>query len=259
MPITETYHAGSEEVISARRLVSPLDGCPSVAVAPFDAQTVRVLVDAYPTSVATVLRCATGEVEVRTLTDRGERFAVYSAAVGAPVAVAHLEELVALGVRTFVFFGACGVLDAGIPAADLVVPTAAYRDEGTSYHYAPASDWIDVRTSGRLQGWLAELGVGFVAGKVWTTDGFYRETRAIVDRRIEQGCVAVDMECSALAAAAQLRGVDVYQFFYAADNLDADEWDQRVLGRVADQTRLAHARVALEVAHRAAALDRAGR
>ena len=257
MPITDTFRADSDEVISARELVAPLDGCPSVAIAPFDTETVRALTDAYPTTVATTLRCATGEVEVRVLEDRGRRFAVYPAAVGAPVAVAHLEELVALGVRAFVFFGACGVLDAGIPAADLVVPTAAYRDEGTSYHYAPAADWIDVRTSDRLQGWLAELGVGFVAGKVWTTDAFYRETRAIVAERVAQGCVAVDMECSALAAASQLRGVDAYQFFYAADNLDADEWDQRVLGRVAGETRLAHARVALEVAHRAAKLARA--
>ena len=256
MPITESFRAGSAEVISARELVTPLDGCPSVAVAPFDAQTIRVLTDTYPTSVVTTLRCATGDVEVLALTDRDERFAVYSAAIGAPVAVAHLEEMVALGVRAFVFFGACGVLDAGIPAADLVVPTAAYRDEGTSYHYAPASDWIDVRTSDQLQGWLTELGVGFVAGKVWTTDAFYRETRAILGERVAQGCVAVDMECAALAAASQLRGVDAYQFFYAADNLDADEWDQRVLGRVADETRLAHARVALEVARRAAALDR---
>ena len=256
MPITESFDAGSDEVIKAGDLVAPLDGCPSVAIAPFDAATLRVLADTYPVAPSEVfLQCATGDTEVRVLTDRGERFAVYSAAVGAPVAVAHLEEVAALGVKAFVFFGACGVLDATIPAEDLVVPTSAYRDEGTSYHYAPASDWIDVRTSERLQGWLTELDVPFVAGKVWTTDAFYRETRAVVDRRVAQGCVAVDMECSALAAAAQWRGVDVYQFFYAADNLDASQWDQRVLGRLADEARLEHARIALEIAHRAAAFQ----
>ena len=38
------------------------------------------------------------------------------------------------------------------------------------------------------------------------------------------------MECSALAAVAQFRGKNMFTFFYAADNLDTDEWDSRSLG-----------------------------
>ena len=41
--------------------------------------------------------------------------------------------------------------------------------------------------------------------------------------------LVVDMECSAVAAVAQFREKEVFQFFYAADNLDADRWDMRSL------------------------------
>ena len=50
-----------------------------------------------------------------------------------------------------------------------------------------------------------------------------------MDRK-EEGCICVDMECSAIAALAKFRNKEVFQFFYAADNLDAAKWDKRSLG-----------------------------
>lgn len=86
-------------------------------------------------------------------------------------------------------------------------------------------------------------------GKVWTTDAFYRETKDKVKRRKEQGCICVDMECSANAAVAQFRGKELIQFFYAADNLDSEEWDVRSLSnydKLEEKDRIAV--IALELA-----------
>jgi purine-nucleoside phosphorylase len=69
-----------------------------------------------------------------------------------------------------------------------------------------------------------------VTGKVWTTDAPYRETRNKVLKRKEEGCLCVDMECSAITALAQFRNKEIFQFFYAADNLDSAKWDKRSLG-----------------------------
>lgn len=49
-------------------------------------------------------------------------------------------------------------------------------------------------------------------------------------RRKAAGCICVDMECSANTAVSNFRGKELFQFFYAADNLDAEEWDKRGLG-----------------------------
>ena len=76
---------------------------------------------------------------------------------------------------------------------------------------------------------LKEVGCHYTEGKVWTTDGFYRETVKKVERRKAMGCVAVDMECASVAAVTQFRNKQVMQFFYAADVVSQEEWDERSL------------------------------
>jgi uridine phosphorylase len=69
----------------------------------------------------------------------GRRLAVAQAGVGAPLAAGWLDELIALGGRAFIAAGGAGVLVPDLAMGHVIVPTAAVRDEGTSYHYLPAS------------------------------------------------------------------------------------------------------------------------
>ena len=46
-----------------------------------------------------------------------------------------------------------------------MVPTEAYRDEGTSYHYAPASDYITVKNSEKVAEFMELAGLPYVKGK----------------------------------------------------------------------------------------------
>lgn len=48
-------------------------------------------------------------------------------------------------------------------------------------------------------------------------------------RAKKQGCIAVEMECSASLAVAAFRGIPIIQFFYGADSLDAEQWEIRDL------------------------------
>lgn len=146
-----------------------------------------------------------------------------------------------------------GVLNQQIRDCGIIIPTAAMRDEGTSFHYAPPSDEIPANPKyrGAFEAILRETGVDFTEGKVWTTDAFYRETRGKVALRKAQGCVCVDMECSALMALAQFRGIDVFEFFYAGDNLDREQWDPRSLSthaKLDEKDRAAY--LALELARK---------
>lgn len=169
------------------------------------------------------------------------------------MSVGMLEDVYQMGVEKIIVFGTCGVLDSSIEDCSIIIPNKAVRDEGTSYHYAEAADEIRVNEKymGILTELLEELQVKYTVGKVWTTDAFYRETKAKVERRKEQGCICVDMECSANAAIAQFREKELIQFFYAADNLDSEEWDVRSLGnydKLEEKDRIAA--VALELALR---------
>lgn len=166
------------------------------------------------------------------------KLAVMLAPIGAPMIVGQLEELAARGFKNFIILGSCGVLDRSIEADKIILPAAALRDEGTSYHYAPASDEIayDQSLLLTLEKALDKAGIEHIRTKAWTTDAFYRETAAKVRRRLAAGATVVDMEASAIMAWSQYRQAKVYQFFYTADYVDHHnhEWDARREERKAD-------------------------
>ena len=108
-----------------------------------------------------------------------------------------------------------------------MVPTEAYRDEGTSYHYAPASDYIWIKNSDIVKAFMEENGIPYVLGKTWTTDAFYRETVNNFEKHKTDGCISVEMEGSAVQAVCDFRGLEVYMFFTSGDLLDAPEWTDR--------------------------------
>lgn len=161
---------------------------------------------------------------------RGERLGVLHPGVGAPLAAGMLEDAIALGGRRFVAIGGAGALVPDLTMGHAIVVSSALRDEGTSFHYEPSARTIDTPPAlvSTLESTLTDAGVPFVTGRAWTTDAPYRETRARVTRRVEQdGCVAVEMEASALLAVAAYRGVSLVPFLYAGDSLAGDEWDHR--------------------------------
>lgn len=168
----------------------------------------------------------------------GSKVAVAMALIGAPMVVGLLEELKARGFKNFIVLGSCGVLDQSIQADKIILPSSALRDEGTSYHYAPASDEIayDENLLLSMENALNKAGIEHIRTKAWTTDAFYRETAAKVKRRLAAGARVVDMEASAIMAWTQYRQAKVYQFFYTADYVDhhKHEWDARREERKAD-------------------------
>ena len=96
---------------------------------------------------------------------------------------------------------------------------------------------------------MKENGLPFVTGKTWTTDAFYRETEENLRRRVQQGCVCVEMECSALQALCDFRGLEFCSFLYSADSLHGS-WDRRILGDLEADSRLRYFALAKEIALR---------
>jgi uridine phosphorylase len=175
------------------------------------------------------LVAAHGRHPIWTLRRHGQDIAVFHPGVGAPLAAAFLEEAIALGARKVVACGGCGTLSPAVRAGDIVLPSAAVRDEGTSFHYAPPSRVIeaDGRALAVAKTVLEQRGQPFAVGKVWTTDAIYRETRSKVQRRLSEGCLVVDMEASAFFAVARFRGIQFAQLLYGGDDLSGEQWDER--------------------------------
>jgi len=160
----------------------------------------------------------------------GRHVTVAHPGVGAPFAAAMFEGLIALGCRKFVACGSAGVLTSELKRGAIVIPSSAVRDEGTSYHYCPPSRTVDVdqRVVSKLESVLQRHNINYQVGKTWTTDALFRETRSKVDERKSEGCITVEMECSAFLAVAKFRGVTFGQYLSAGDDVSGDEWDPRV-------------------------------
>ena len=151
------------------------------------------------------------------------------AMVGAPAAARQVEELIARGCNKFIVCGDCGVLDKNIIVGNVVLPLAAIRDEGTSYHYVKPSREIKMNKEALnlLEKNLIKNNIQFTKTKTWTTDAFYRETKAKLIKRKNEGCLVVEMEASAYMAVAEFNNVKLGQILYASDSLDLKVWNRR--------------------------------
>lgn len=163
---------------------------------------------------------------------KGEEIVLCQAPVGAAPAVQILDWLIGYGVTEIISAGSCGTLEQ-VPESTFLVPKSALRDEGTSYHYAPPSRFMEIHPRARsaIRETVLEHGMKYQEVITWSTDGFFRETKEKVAYRRSEGCSVVEMECAALAACAAFRNVTWGMILYTADSLaDVEKYDMRSWG-----------------------------
>lgn len=242
MLLTE-FDPNPSAVINPDLLHKPVADFPETVVSVFSHQLFASIAALLDGTVIAETHDADGVWPVYAVLYHGKRLGFCKARVGAPACVGQFEDVIAFGAKRILLLGNCGVLDRAIADCGIIIPTAAIRDEGTSYHYAPAGDLLPVNTRyiPEFTAVCREFGYPYVTGATWTTDAFYRETPAKVAARKRMGAVCVEMECAAMQAMCDFRGVEFFQFFYAGDNLDHPEWDPRSLSghaRLSDKEKI---------------------
>ncbi|MBQ8950660.1 MAG: nucleoside phosphorylase [Eubacterium sp.] len=246
--ITETFDNRSKAIINPMR--KPEAVKVDVCIVTFSHEIEKYVAQNYASGEIAALWSASGKTPIYLIESDNKRIAFFRTFVGAPITTALMEDsTVELDCDKYVLFGGAGCLNKEIAHGKVMVPTAAYRDEGTSYHYAPASDYIDITNGSIVADFMAENKIPYVLGKTWTTDSFYRETRNNFEKRKADGCISVEMESAGVQAMCTFRNLDLYVFFTGGDLLDAPEWDSRF---EADgdkgQHDVGHFRMALELA-----------
>ena len=229
--ILEDFDEVKTSTFNPEDVEEPIENIPKIGITCFSKNIIEKLVKAFNGEKITKITNANGDYPIYKINYKGYEFTLFMSVVGAPACTVEYEEIFAKGVETIIVFGTCGVLDKSIEDLAIIIPTSAIRDEGTSYHYIKASDEIEVNRKYKEEfiELLKEHNYSYVKGKTWTIDAPYRETKDKVQKRKKQGCICVEMECSAISALAEFREKDVFQFFYAADNLDSAKWDKRSL------------------------------
>lgn len=173
------------------------------------------------TQIAT-LYSATGLTPVYQIEYKGKKIGFYKTYVGAPCTVGLVEDALSeVDTNKVIMFGGAGCLD---------------KD-------------ITFKNSHIVAGFMKQANIPYVLGKTWTTDAIYRETRGNFEKRKQDGCIAVEMECASVQAVCDFRGVEFYNFLKSGDLLDAPEWDSRSeLGNNGSQHDPRYFMIALDLA-----------
>jgi uridine phosphorylase len=148
-------------------------------------------------------------------------------AVGASFAVLVAEQLFASGCRFLISITSAGQLIEVAPPPYFILIDKALRDEGTSYHYQPPSEFshADPGLTDTIRAALSVAGLPIVAGPTWTTDAPYRETEEAIAAMRSKGLLAVEMEAAALYAFAAARQKPVICFAHVTNQMARTEGD----------------------------------
>jgi len=169
--------------------------------------------------------------------------------IGAPYAAMLLETIIALGARKIIFLGWCGAISNKVKIGDIVLPTSAVIDEGTSRHYnadiaaSVPSEEIVGQTRQRLQ----EDELDFHQGVIWSTDAVYRETREKVEYFQNKNVLAVEMETSCLFTVATFRQVELGAILVVSDELSTYQWQPGFKDNHFKQARMKACRLVKEL------------
>lgn len=231
LPILE-YDPDSTEVLKPNHSAEHL-ALPEKCIFAFLGETVEDYALENDASIVEHFETTTKTYPIYVIHQGALTFCLCQAPLGASAAAQLLDFLISCGCRKIISAGSCGVLT-DLDENEFLVPVRAMRDEGTSYHYLPASRFIhlDPAAVGSIEQTFYTLKIPFRECTTWTTDGFFRETRDMVEYRKAEGCSTVEMECAALAACARKRGAVFGQILYTADSLaNVCAHDERDWGR----------------------------
>lgn len=228
MSIIDSYDE-SEEIVKAEVYTTGQKRLPSIAITCFKTELIQVVKNSNNFEEYSELYVCGEAIKIYKTQIEGKDVIIYRTLVGGPATTSMMEELHARGVETFIIFGSCGELTSNLKKGAFVIPIEAYRDEGTSYHYIPISDFVEIDTATELSKIFEENGIPYELTKTWTTDALYKETKDKLKDRVSRGCKVVEMECASIMAVAKSRGFKAYQFLYTDDTLEGDTWDMKTL------------------------------
>lgn len=138
----------------------------------------------------------------------GRSLTICSTGIGSPSAAVAVEEMAEVGVETFLRVGTTGALQRGIDVGDLVVATAAAKDEGTTKRYEEATipAVADYDVLAALVPAARDREGPVHVGPVVTDDAFYAEGPYVREWEAA-GLVAVEMETAAILTLARRHGL----------------------------------------------------
>jgi len=149
---------------------------------------------------------------------------VLNSMVGSPLASDCTYFLRFTPCRNIIYTGSIGALQQQIRIGDIIVPTGAYRGEGSSRYfideaYPAVADFRLLRAlASTLEEVYAGSGINIYYGPIYTTDSFASETKEFVTHWQSKNLLGIEMETSAIYTVASLHGLRAISVQIVSDN-----------------------------------------
>ena len=223
--IINSYDDMSEAIISPKSFFGEQKKLCDIAIGTFSREIYPAVLKRFPHEQVGEIRAANRFKPIHCLTIGEQQVIFYLSEIGSALAGTDVIEINWMtGANKFILFGSDGSLDKEKTTGKYVIPSAAYRDEGMSYHYAPPADYIQIKNADVMEEMFSNWNLPYIKAKVWTTDAIYRETRNHVAKRKEEGCVAVEMELAGVQAVCDYHGIELYDFLVTGDVVDQSDY-----------------------------------
>lgn len=228
--IIDSYDNNTEPVISLKDFYKERKYLTEKCLIIFSKIIIDYLLDHFECQKIGTIESVSGSRSVYKSTFEGQEFAFYLTMMGSALASTDCVEVNWItGAHKFIMFGSCGSLDKEKTFGKYIIPTEAYRGEGTSYYYAAPSDYLEIKNHDKVEKFFIKENAPYTKGKVWTTDVIIRETRGLVAKRKADGCIAVEMELAGVQAACSFYGLELYNFLEAGDVLNESSYEVKGL------------------------------
>jgi len=159
---------------------------------------------------------------------KGLKVSVTSTGMGSPSAAIALEEIIKSGAKYCIRLGTSQKMQNYIKPGELIIPTAAVRQDGTSLEYAPI-EFPAIADNTIVHALIAisrQKGLKSYEGIIMSNDTFYSDlSRLYLDSRKREKCwtdanvLSKDNESSALFTISYIRNIHLGSLLTATENL----------------------------------------
>ncbi len=218
--IIDSYDVNSEPLVKLEHFYGEKRHLVKKCILIFSKIIYEYMLETFPCRQIAEVSACNGNIPVWSFEYEGETIAFYLTPIGSTLAAGTLAEVNHLtGASIFIMFGSCGSLNKEATDGKFIIPTQAYRGEGLSYYFAKPQDYIKIKNADKLVEFFTEWKLPYVQGRVWTTDCMLRETVNLVNKRKQEGCIAVEMELAGVQAICDFYKFELYNFLVSGDVL----------------------------------------
>ncbi|EJW17212.1 purine-nucleoside phosphorylase [Paenibacillus alvei] len=156
-------------------------------------------------------------------TYKGKRISVQGTGMGIPTTSIYVNELInEYGVKNLFRVGTCGAMQKDVHVRDVVLAQATCTDSSMNRHVFGGYDYSPIASFSLLKNAYDNAvakGMNVHVGNIFTSDMFYRDDKSVVQKLMDYGVLAVEMETTALYTLAAKYSVNALTILTVSDHL----------------------------------------